>query len=327
MALCSEISRKVQAGRDTITVTRVLEVEPYSAWYSMAGLLLGGVRLVGGALYRTPPMSDPVIKWAYCDSVDVEGVGTFVGTGPVDPILQLRANNYYRRARMTVVYKNVQQSTEEMDSSAGDAGGDQNETSEIDLATNSMEITAQQLTLPTQYYKWRYSPSNTLQQSGTNATKTMPQITTTNVRNFVVNRPLNAMIALIGRINSSAFRVGGIQWPPETLRYDGSTTTQKTTNTGVKFFEIQHKFAVQPVYDYVARTNEVLGANKSIITKASETALDFVGWNRIFRPDRGFWDTPVLASSVKNGIYRMDNEIIQPGVGSGFRLLFHPRAT
>jgi hypothetical protein len=329
MAICSEISRKVSATRDGATVTRVLEVEPYAAWWDMAGLLLGGVRLVGGGLYRIPPLGDPVITWAFCKSVDVEGVGTFTGTGPTDPRIMLRVQNYYRRARLTVQYETLQNTEQEIaaaDSETGGGGGG-DETSEVELATNTWEISGQQLTLPHQYYKWRYNNQQTLAASGTNVVKTMPQITSINTRNFVVNRPLNAMVALYGRVNYYSFRVGGITWPAETLRYDGSSCTQKITNQGVKFFELQHKFAVQPIYDRYATSSETVSAtDPSIITVAGTTDIGFVGWNRIYRPDRDYWDRVVSSANSLTGLYQYDKDIIQPGVTSGFKLLFHPRA-
>ena len=328
MAICSEISRKVNATRDGASVTRVLEVEPYSAWWDMAGLLLGGVRLIGGGLYRIPPLGDPVITWAFCKSVDVEGVGTFVGYAPTDPRIMLRVQNYYRRARLTVQYETLQNTEQEMagaDSETGGGGGD--ETSEIELATNTWEISGQQLTLPNQYYKWRYNNQQTLAASGTNVVKTLPQITSINTRNFVVNRPLNAMVALYGRVNYYSFRVGGITWPAETLRYEGSSCTQKITNQGVKFFELQHKFAVQPIYSRFATSSETVSAtDPSIVTVASTTDIGFVGWNRIYRPDRDYWDRVVSSANSLTGIYEYDKDIIQPGVSSGFKLLFHPRA-
>jgi hypothetical protein len=329
MTLVTEISREQTCNRDSVSVTRVLDVEPYASWYDMCSLLLGGVRLVGGFLYRVPPLTDPYLPWAFCKTVRVEGIGTFHGTGAAVPAIQLASRNYYRRARLHVTYESLQQTEQEMNNAAGQNGG-QSDAQEIELASQSIDVSAQQLTLPNKYFKWRYSPNLSLAQQGVNATKTIPQMKTVLVRHFVITRPLNAIAALIGRVNYSSFRVGTATWPPETLRFDGAVCNQKITNLGVKFHEIQYTFAVLPVYDDIALSTETYSpGNPNAVVTPSTKAKAWVGWNRVYNPARGHWDRPVQVGDPLKGVYEYDNAIYQNLVGgavSGFRLLFHPGA-
>ena len=45
--LITEVSRKATYSRESISITRVLDVEPYSVHGIVASNLLGGVRFVG----------------------------------------------------------------------------------------------------------------------------------------------------------------------------------------------------------------------------------------------------------------------------------------
>lgn len=332
MAVLTEVSRRQTVTRDSVSITRVLEVEPYSAWGSMVDFLLGGIRLVGGFLYRVPPMGDPYVPWAFAKSVDVEGVGTFQGNTDQTPIVQLVSKNFYRRARLTVQYETIALTQDEVENSGGE--NSPSEEQEMDLATQSIDVTSQSLTLPNSFFRFKRSPDLSMNTVNVNAVKVIPQMKTVFVRHFVINRPLNAINALIGRVNYSSFRVGTATWPSETLRFDGANTSQKITNLGIKFHEIQYQFSVMPAYDNIATSDEAVDANDpKIIVTPSTTTKAFVGWNRIYRADRGYWDRVVakdpLTGTYNKQMYDYDNEITQTISGAsltGFKLLFHPGA-
>lgn len=320
----TEISRKANYKRDGISITRVLDVAPYSEHGLVASTLLGGINYVGGRLVRTLPYSDPHIPWAFCSSVDVDGVGQYIGVGPLSGISMLGVwNNGYDIARMTVTYETLQQTQQEMQASGGPSTTD---VEEMELASQSWDISAQVLTLPNDRYRWENNPGLSMAQTGTNATKVTPKMDLAIVRHYCVNRPLNAMRALVGRVNSTAYVIGGVSYPAETLRFDGATISQKITNQGVKFFEINYKFAVQCEYDVCHYTNEITQVdNPKIVVVPALVRNEWVGWNRLFRPDRGAWDYVRLVSDGTTKIYKPDTDIIQGNV-PGFRLLFHPLA-
>lgn len=327
MAEVTEVSRKQTLSREGATVTRVLRVKPYYAWSDVALLLLGGIRVIGGTLVRTPPLGDPAIPWAFAKSVDVDGFGAITGTGYVAPEIQLRTYNNYQAATLTVTYES--NALTEADMTPG-----QTEQNEMDLANQSTDISAQQLTLPSSYFFFLNSPNLPLGLAGVNAVKTMPNMKYVVARSQVVNEPIDAYTKLVGRINRNPFRIGRRTWQAETLRLDGVTTSQKITNLGFKYYDIQYTFAVQPAYDYVATSVETVdSSDPKIVTTPSTVGTDFVGWNRVFRADRGFWDRPQckdpIAGTITKGMYEYDDGISQVILGSvvsGFRLLFNPGA-
>lgn len=319
--LITEISRKATYSREAISITRVLDVEPYSEHGLVASALLGGVRFVGNRIVRTLPFRDPHISWAFCKSVEAEGLGKFVGSAGSNDYSILRVwNNGYDKARLTVTYETTEQTEDEMTNSEGPATTDQQEN---DLATVSYDISAQQLTLPTSRFQWADSPTISTATSGAAGTKTLPKMDAIVTRNFVVNRPLNAITALVGTVNRYPFWVAGVTYAPEMLRFDGATMSQKITNQGAKFHEVQLKFAIQTIWDSFSISKE--DVKDDVITTPSRTGYGFVGWNRLFRPDRGYWDRPVLNTDPTRQIYTYDDAIVQGGV-AGFRLLFHPLA-
>ena len=329
MTLVTEISRKHNCSRDSVTVTRVLEVEPYSDWGPLVTLMLGGVRLYGGMLWRIPPVGDPYIPWAFCKSVDVEGVGVFSGNHAPTPQGTVFANNSYRRARLTCQYETITFDDQDMAEQT-----EPSEAQEMDLATQSFDVSAQQLTLPGAYFRFQNSPKLNMSMTMANAVKVMPQMKYVCTRHLVVNKPLNAMLSLVGRVNSAQFTIGKTIFPQESLRFEGGTTTQKITNLGVKCDEVQYTFSVQPVHDLVATSAETVDSSdpKKVTTPSSVTS-GFVGWNRIYRADRGYWDkvlsTDPVTGQKNRPMYQMDSEISQTIGGktvSGFKLLFNPGA-
>ena len=155
------------------------------------------------------------------------------------------------------------------------------------------------------------------------------------VRHFVINEPLIAYSKLIGRVNYAQMKIGKKIWPPETMRLDGVHTSQKITNLGLKYFELQYTFAIQPVWDNIATSRETTNSTdpKVVVTRSS-TQKAYVGWNRIYRGDRGCRDRLVSFDPITNTnnrqLYEYDkdvNQIIGGVTIRGFRLLFHPGAT
>ena len=335
MATAVEISRAVKATRTGIEVTRVIDVEPYSAWFSVCSTILGGVRLVGGVLYRTPPWSDPTVPWAFADSVDVEGLGAFTGLPPSDLASTLAASNYYRRARLTIVYKSLEVPDQD--------NPDQSEQKEMDLSSETMDFGVQNVTIPGSTFYWRYAPSAPM-PTIIPYVKRIPNLKLTYARHFVLKKPVNAITQLVGRINYYSFRIGGSTWPAETVRFEGANVTQKVTNLGVQYHDITYTFAVMPVFDWIALSEEKYnlgpdpaGGSTERITAGVKTPSKvkraYVGWNRTPRLDRTFWDRPVSFSEDPaynyRGIHEYDKDVKQTlrgGEVAGFRLLFHPAA-
>jgi hypothetical protein len=331
MSTAVEISRKVSASRTGATVTRVIDVEPYNAWYTVVSNILGGVRLVGRTLIRIPPYGDPYLPWAFADSVDVEGVGVFTGIPPSSLAVTLNARNIYRRARLTINYKTLEATENDVNNAKG---GDDNGDQEMELANQSMDFSSKHITVPNSNLRFRYSPVPLPPGYYEPITKTIPQIKMVFARHLVINRPVNAITSLIGRINYSSFRIGPTTWPAETLRFDGANTRQKITNLGIKFNEITYTFSVMPVFANIATSNEVVNvSDPKIVNQKSTLKKAYVGWNRFWRGDRGYWDRLVAQSDDPEyqfrQVYEYDKDIKQNlfgGLISGFRLLFHPAA-
>ena len=328
MTTLVEESRKVSAATDGLTVTRVFQCRPYAAFPSVLNSLLGGVAVVGGRLVRTLPARDPYLPLCLCQEATVEGVGAF-GSGAIAsvPVTLATANGYDGYAQITATYKTINgQQQQQQDQSQGPNNTDQNE---MDLADLSWDTSAQQLTLPNKYYDLQFSPTRTLAVAGVNATRTLPRLSLTVNRHMVINNPTSATLQLAGRINRTAFTFGGQYFPAETLRYESSHVSQKITNQQVKFYEVSHKFEVQGTYDVYATGAEVVNAYDGAVRTPATTATGYVGWNRIFVPDRGYWDRPQLVSDNTRGIFLYDDGITQTLGGrsvAGFRLLFHPAA-
>jgi len=325
----TEVSRKANYTRNGLTVTRVLDVYPYAAVGPLSYEMLGGPRYINGRIIRRLPERDPWLPQCFCESIDTEGMGKFHGAGKTEnnASYMLASLNYYELARLTVTYKTPEASTpQEQENASGD---NSSEKSEIELASQSFDFSAQQLTLPMNHFECKYGyNTNTALLANVNSTKVIPRIDYTLQRHYVARRPISAITSLLGRINKSSFNLGVAVWPAETLRFDGASVQQKITTDGFKFFDITYKFSIMPIYDKVAKTKEVVDANnKTKITTASQTELAFVGWNRIYRPDRAFWDKLQETKDTTRGIYLYDADVAQSGAGSGFNLLFNPRAS
>lgn len=320
-----EVSRKATYSRDGLTVTRVLDVFPYAAAGPLAYEMLGGPRYINGRIIRRLPERDPWLPQCFVETIDSEGMGKFNGLTPQanNATAMLSHQNYYDFARLTVTYKTPEKETPEEKEAASEDAAD--ETSEIELASQSFDFSAQSLTLPLSQLKFKYgAPGGTTMIQGVNGTKVMPRIDYALQRHEVARRPIVAITSLLGRINKNPFNLGVAIWPAETLRFEGANITQKLTSDGFKFYDINYKFCIQPVYDWCATTTEVVN-NAGKVTTPSSKQMKFVGWNRIYRPDRGYWDYLNEVATPTRSVYLYDTDVYQ-GAITGFNLLFHPRA-
>jgi|LakMenEpi03Aug12_release.lakeMendotaPanAssembly.Ray.scaffolds.fasta_scaffold73410_2 hypothetical protein len=326
----TEVSRRATYSRDGLTVTRVMDVTPYSAAAPLAYEMLGGPRVLNGRVYRRLPERDPWLKQCFCESIDSEGMGKFDGfNGEVfTPSVVLASKSKYDFARLTVTYKTPEKNTPEEEEAA--SGENSSEQAEIELATQSWDFSSTSLTLPLSQFKTKYGIVNTTaQQQGTNGIKVFPKIDYTLARTRLATRPIVAITSLVGRVNKNKFNLGVAIWPPETLRFEGANISQRVTMDGFKYFDINYKFTIMPIYDLVATTQEteVAGSGSSapsVITPSAKK-MDFVGWNRVYIPARGCWDYLVEVADETRKIYRYDTEYSQ-GFATGFSCLFHPRA-
>src|SRR5262245_15133078 len=277
-----EVSRKVRYARDGVTVIRTFDVTPYTTLTAFANQMLGGVRLVGGFLFRVLPARDPELRFCFCESVDVdEGIGAFLNpTAPSGIAVLNRAGYYDYAARCVCTYKSQVQGESALDAGAPEGQGGGDEQQEIEIATQSWDFSAQQLTLPTKYYNWYHSPSLIVGNTVANATKTFPRIDYALMRHYCVRLPAKAISELTGRINAAEFAVGGRAWPVQTMRFEGAAVSQKIQTNALPFFEITYKFAINPIVDTVATGAEVVDAAGNVTTPAP-TAVTNVGWNRL----------------------------------------------
>lgn len=329
MATVYEESRKVTKTAEGTTVVRRLRVEPYSEAADVADLLLGGTRFEAGELVRFPPLQDPHLLECWCQEVQIEGGGTF-GTTSASGLNVIAARNNYDWAWLTCTYRTMQDDPVPLPGTASGSApsgtvptpggtGPQNATNtdaqqEIEIATETFDFSAQQLTLPNVFFKWSGS-SEALANTDTAITKTLTQMSYTLTRHFVVRLPFLSISKLLGRVNAAAFNKGKNTIAAETLRFDSANASRKVTNEGIKYFEITYKFEYRPIFD-----------------KIEDNSTTFVGWNRVYRHNAATprWEKPVLSTDTNRGIYLLDSGITETIRGStvtGFNLLFHPGAT
>jgi hypothetical protein len=303
-----------------VTTTRIFQVTPYSARGQAYADLLGGVKRIGRRLVRTPPLSDPAYRPARVSEIRCEPIENDFLDGSVygnnyNPLI--RHAPYHGPARLTVTYKTP-------DSSAGDPLGPNDpatidslgkgagETQEIELATLAWDFSAQNLSLPNKYFKWAGGTDvdKLLQNQNVSATITIPRFEVSLERKFVIAKPTNAIVQLLGKINKAPVVIGFDTYPAETLRFDSAQVRQAITNEGVKFFNIVYKLTCMPVFDEIESGFD-----------------DFVGWNRLYNPRTSQWTKVAVAGAPAKGIHRFDQDIVQTLAGrqvKGFSLLFHP---
>lgn len=313
MAVLYDEGRSCVLSQEGATITRTFRVEPYSSYPEVVARLLGTVVLDGTTLVRTPPASDPYIPAAFCREVKVEGVGVYGTTATGDPATMIAAQNGYEcGARLVCTYKTLDYTEND---SINMATGSVD--TEVEITSESFDVSARQLTLPNDRYKWKGTTA-LLTNTNTGATKTIPQMTYELARHYVLRLPIEAITTLLGKINEQDFYVNDNKFPAECLRFDSCLIRRKVSYQGLKYYEVTYKLAVQPTYD------------KYKVDGSGIQSTGYVGWNRLFRPDTGQWEKPVLASDDSTTIYKLDTTVDQEIDGAtvpGFDLLFHPKAS
>lgn len=300
-------------GEDEQTVVRRFQVEPWSARGEFYADMLGGVRLVAGRLFRVFPKRDPNYTWLFARGVDTAPPAD--DPGEVDQSANgIITRASYKWAEVTVTYKPLDRDIPENDQDTS------NEQQEIDLATIAIDFSAKSLTLPNQWFVWADAPAaandGLVTNSNIGVTKVYPGAQVVVTRHLCARKPHNAILGNLGRINGKALTLAGDRYPPHTLRFDSARANRKITSKGIKFWELAYTFAVQPMFD-----------------KVTDVSWDFVGWNRIYDPKKGWWrfvrsnlggDSKFLyeydddANAAKQSINGQDKR--------GFGLLFHPLA-
>lgn len=318
-----ELERKSTGSRDGAEVVRKFRVIPYSAHVQFEAFMLGNIQYLNGKFVRTLPKADSLRPHCYADRVETVGVGVFAGNeddGPNttsrDMQTILEAANNYQEAECTVYFKSNTFTREQWDSN-----------NEGILLGLEFDFTGQSLTLPNEWFSWVNSSTINIGQSGTNASKTISQIKTQVVRYYCINRPINAITKLAGKINATDILWQDIVFPAETLLFDSAHIREKTTYNNVKFYEITYRFIVQPTYELVATSSETVNSS-GVITSAASTAYAYVGHNRLYRPDRGYWDY-VQSTTGSRRPYLLDSTVSQTINGvtvTGFNLLTDPGA-
>jgi hypothetical protein len=302
------LERTEDVSRDAVTVTRKFRCD-WAERVPFINQLMGGFVRVGNGVRFILPARDHVYRFAFVDKVAVKGFGAIVGG----------ASEAYQGADLTVTYSTLD---------APDSDDDAKPPEEKELFKESWNFGLQRLTLPTQYYTYELAnPVFVPARTGINATKSIPTIEYTLVRMFGTKIPYKAITELMGRVNENPVVIAGRQWASETVRFDGIAATRAISTRGFKFYEITYKFAIMPLVDKVAVSPDFAPSPTYPLGQPGETIIAAVGWNRVYRPDRGYWER-VYVRDTDPKIYpnQYDSEIKQ-GKVKGFALLFSRRAT
>jgi hypothetical protein len=312
-------SYQVDGGLSIITTYRV---SPGSAVIEFMQRLAGGPKQLGNRIVFVRPHADPQCPWLYAQDITSAPLDdSYPSLGSADNSFTVPA--HYDEMMVTATYKRPKfevpeggdstDSTDKPETPSGD------ETEEIELATASWDFAGQSQKIPGSRLGWDNGAGaidKLIQNTGNDsATWVIPTIQIASVRHFVPVKPSTAITSMYGRINKSAFRIGGDTWAAETIRFDGASVSRKYTNRGAKYFELTYKFAIMPVYD-----------------KIGSGAFDFgyVGWNRKYDFDAGYWRKVITAGTVQRAIFLLDEDAPTQTIGGrvvkGFNLLFHPAA-
>lgn len=312
-------SRDVTVTMDGVTIERVLRVTPYSDYVTALPLLLGTVVNNNGVLVRTTPASDPHFPYCYCTSVKVKGVGVYGGTLGPDTLPAILATvvEYEQGAELTCSFKTLDY--------------DYTNLLELDLISTSTDVSARQLTLPNQRYKWDGKGQPLLINSNTQASKLIPQMTYELIRKYVLVVPNTAILQLLGRINRFETSLAGSTYPIGTLRFDGLTIRRKLNWQGFKINDMTYKFAVQPVWDKFRIADEIviignMTAASAVIASVATTAGVHAGdaiSSTITQPATGNLTTgsAIITGIAPASIVFVGDRIVGPGIQAGTTVL------
>jgi hypothetical protein len=315
-----EENRSESYSRSGLTTKRTLRVEPYTERGLVMEMLLGGIELVNDRLVRILPAADPWFPWLYCSEVTCNPVEILNSPGDENGLAMLATANYSESARLEATY-----TLPEFDPNKSNSGSG-SEQQEKEFATESFDYKDHSQLLPQSYFKIVDGTDQILlPQEGLQATKVISKVDYAIMRHFVLRLPHDAMTRLASRVNKSAFVMPGFVWPPECLRYAGSTASRKFTNKGAPYYDLGHRFEVQPTWDKIA--DPVKGTFPTTAVDGNNNG--YVGHNRIFRAKTGEWIRPQLATGPDRPVYLYDEDIQQTVRGAavtGFSLLFQPAA-
>lgn len=306
----TEENREETVSRDGQEVVRTLRVEPYTERFTVMQELLGGVSVVGGRFTRTLPARDPWMPWLFCNSIKMTPVEILNSPGSTTNAAQLAIRNYSASCRLVVTYKSL-----DRDESTND---------EKTLASEAWTYGSTSLTLPNAFFKW--PDEKLLLRTDVALTKVIPTLDYTVTRHYCPTVPFTAISRLTGTINKSAFQMPFYLWPKETLRFEGVDISRKYTigatsaATGIPFFELSYKFAVNTTYDQCGPDND-----------SATTRRTHAGWNRMFNPEKGYYAYPQsVGTAVSTTVYQLDEDVHTQTIGgvsySGFALLFQTGA-
>ena len=328
MAVVFDEKREWSASRDGVQVVRTLRVTPYSEASYVADLLLGGVRIIGGFLFRIPPARDPYFPACICSKVETEeGIGAFTGTAASGLNNLIVKASYANGCRLRVTYDTITSTNDPRDGDLEDPPGpaqmptgqghEPTNQQEIDLANETWDFSAQQLTHDGKHLGFQETTTGEPNQLVSNirpfVTVTVPMVQLTLTRHYVIRPPYSAIKALVGCVNEFPFGKTRNKWPIETVRFDGVQSMRKLTSFGFKYWDLTYKFALM-----------LLNAKSESGTRAIA-----VGWNRQYDPKTGIWRLVSAINDRNKHLYDYDTPHEQTLKGvlvQGFNCLFHPRA-
>jgi hypothetical protein len=315
-------NQEENVGAEGMSVIMTLRCTPWSERGRLYSYLLGGIEIIGDDVYRWPPHRHPAFPWLFCS--DVKGSPVDVldtpGTDNNNAALVLNTSQAAGHCRVIATYKSptAAQLADLGGNNIQAQGQQQNEQQEKELVSESWDFSAHSMTMPNQFFKWP-GDGIVLGQENVALAKVIPKQEYAVTRHYCRRRPTEAITVLEGRINAQSVVIAGSVYPAETLRFDGANVSRRITSArGFPYYQIGYKFAVQAVYDRIE-------------TGASA----YVGWNRIFRPKKGWWEKPqavgVGIPAAQQTVYRLDtdapSQTIRGRVVQGFDLLFHPNAS
>lgn len=309
------LGRKVNYGDGGLSVTNRYQFAPYSDERAMLAFLLGGIEIIGGDVWRFPPHRDPVYPWLFCTEASSAPLdqGQLVSgySGSQVGALPMRAIPAADFGIVEAVYRTP--SAGQLADIGGDVGGDtgqqNDEAQEKTYVSETWDYSGQVLTLPNSFMTFP-SDSTSLAQANVAAVKVIPKQDYKIVRHLCQRRPDQAITQLEGKVNEFTFQMPDKTYGPETLRFDGANVGRQLTSArGYKFYEIAYSFAIQAVWD-----------------KIETGSFAYVGHNRVYRPDKGYWDRPKSTVGGRN-IYEFDTtatpQTLRGRTISGFDMLFH----
>jgi hypothetical protein len=277
MTIIYDEGRQVTLSADSkSSVKRTLRVVPYASYIDVAKALLPYTAVSGGVFVRKPPARDPLYPYCFASAVEVEGVGVYQDGEPSGTAILDYANGYSEGARLVVTYETSEVEWPDED----DEEQPSDEDDEIDLAKESWEFSAKQITLPVQACHWESfrpdSPPEPVSTIGLAPAKTIPVIQFSLTVQQVPRWPTKSARLLVGRINREPFLTRLYQFPAETMLFEGLDATRSITSEGEKRYDLTYKFSVMPVWDLIATGDEI-------------SEVGYVGWNRLLRHETGSW--------------------------------------